>query len=253
MYNCHVSLECGDDFLEFPWILHVHLHEITFIFSSINVNSLWNWPNWIEQTLWVDSNMQQNTWMIYVGLFLGIQTYFWTHIIPRWMTTLSSYIHLTSCRLNHKSLNMMPTFQVEALTPTLRTCISIDWNNNLVQLWKNDKRRKLPFSYVQFIKFHLNKPIIQSYKVSIFQCFMIFIWIQQCWKCFFEIMILISALYFNGFDVVQFLHIIHKYIMDIFPLVKFNVEPLCNRLQGMSFRIQFARTQVYFLQITHMT
>jgi len=42
MYNCHVSLESGDEFLEFPWILHVHLHDVTFIFSSINVNSLWD-------------------------------------------------------------------------------------------------------------------------------------------------------------------------------------------------------------------
>jgi hypothetical protein len=62
-----------------------------------------------------------------------------------------------------------------------------------------------------------------------------------------------SAFYNNGFDVIQLLHIIHKYIMDIFPLIKFNVEPWCNRLQGMSFCIQFARTQVYILQITHMT
>ncbi len=131
--------------------------------------------------------------------------------------------------------------------------IHINWNNNLVQLCKCDKRRKLPFSYVQFIKFHLNKHIIQSYKVSIFSMLHDFICIQQCWRFFFKIMILISAFYNNGFDVIQLLHIIHKYIMDIFPLVKFNVEPWCNRLQGMSFCIQFARTQVYILQITHMT
>ncbi len=31
--------------------------------------------------LWVDSNMQQDTWMTYVGLMWGIQIIFSTHII----------------------------------------------------------------------------------------------------------------------------------------------------------------------------
>lgn len=34
-----------------------------------------------EQTLWTDSDMQQDTWMTYVGLMWGIQIYFSTHII----------------------------------------------------------------------------------------------------------------------------------------------------------------------------
>jgi hypothetical protein len=38
--------------------------------------------------------------------------------------------------------------------------IHINQNNNLVRLWKYDKRRELPFYYDQFMKFHSNRPII---------------------------------------------------------------------------------------------
>jgi hypothetical protein len=84
---CHWGVEFGDKSLEFPWVLHVHLCGVIYISSSMNVNSLWNWPNYVEQTLWANSNMQQDTWMTYVGLMWGIQIYFWTHIILGQRTT----------------------------------------------------------------------------------------------------------------------------------------------------------------------
>jgi len=83
MSNCHVSL--GDriwrQIFRIPmgfacsplWCnIYFFLYECQFIMKLAKLG---------EQTLWTDSDMQQDTWMTYVGLMWGIQIYFSTHII----------------------------------------------------------------------------------------------------------------------------------------------------------------------------
>ena len=106
-------------------------------------------------------------------------------------------------------------------------------DNGIYTLQKYDKRRDLPFSYTQYIKFNSNRPVKQAYNVIISQTVPILYLSNDVHLAKREITTLISTLEHNGFRKQKLLHLVIKTLSKTtYPAVKFMVKDLIILLQG---------------------
>ena len=96
---------------------------------------------------------------------------------------------------------------------------------------KFDKRRTLPFSYTQYIKFHSNRPIKQSYSIAVSQSVPILYISNSVEAATAEIRMLIQTLVRNGFYEPRLRRTICEFLCkNPFPGLKFDIQLLCNNL-----------------------
>ena len=103
---------------------------------------------------------------------------------------------------------------------------------------KYDKRRELPFSYSQYIKFKSNRPVKQAYNVAISQTVPILYLSNNQEVALQEIHALFTTLSANGFRFTKLQQIVTKFLNDNqFPALRFDKDQLLLRLQGMYFSL----------------
>lgn len=106
--------------------------------------------------------------------------------------------------------------------------------NGLYTLQKFDKRRDLPFSYTQYIKFSSNRPMKQTYNVIISQTIPILYLSNDMLLAKQEISRLISTLTNNGFRKHKLLQLVLITLSrTYYPTIKFEVKDLIAALKGM--------------------
>ena len=101
-------------------------------------------------------------------------------------------------------------------------------------LQKYDKRRELPFTYSQYIKFRSNRPVKQAYNIVISQTVPI-LYLSSCTEVALqEINTLFSVLSTNGFRRTKLQHIVSMFLANNhFPAIRFNKDQLLQLIQGM--------------------
>ena len=108
-------------------------------------------------------------------------------------------------------------------------------DSGIFTLQKYDKRRDLPFTYTQYIKFNSNRPVKQAYNVIVSQTVPILYLSNDVHLAKREIETLISTLERNGFQRQKLLHLVIKTLSKTnYPAVKFMVNELIVLLQGTS-------------------
>ena len=96
---------------------------------------------------------------------------------------------------------------------------------------KFDKRRNLPFTYTQYIKFRSNRPVHQAYNIAISQVLPILYISNSTEAVMEEIHILISTMAANGFYKPRLLRILHRFLSNgHFPGIKLNIEDIYSSL-----------------------
>ena len=99
---------------------------------------------------------------------------------------------------------------------------------------KFDKRRDLPLSYTQYIKFNSNRPIKQAYNIIISHTIPILYLSSDMMLAKQEISKLISTLVGNGFQKSKLLLLVIITMSKInYSVVTFEVKDLAAALQGM--------------------
>lgn len=99
---------------------------------------------------------------------------------------------------------------------------------------KYDKRRDLPFSYSQFIKFKSNKPVKQAYNVVISQTVPILYLSSTHDVALQEINALFTILFANGFRLAKLQQIVIKFLTsNHFLALRFDKDQLLQLIQGM--------------------
>ena len=107
-----------------------------------------------------------------------------------------------------------------------------DTQPNNFQLCKYDKRRDLPFSYTQYIKFLSNRPVKQAYGIAISQTVPILYLSSTVEKALIEVQRLISTLVLNGFKRERLLHDIIRFLSsNPFPGIRFDIQHLINTIR----------------------
>ena len=97
---------------------------------------------------------------------------------------------------------------------------------------KFDKRRSLPFPYTQYIKFHSNRPIKQSYSIAVSQTVPILYVSSSIEAATEEIQLLVNTLVNNGFYEPRLRRTICEFLSrNPFPGLKFDIQQLCLNLQ----------------------
>lgn len=100
-------------------------------------------------------------------------------------------------------------------------------------LQKFDKRRDLPFTYTQYIKFNSCRPVKQAYNVAISQTIPILYLSSDAHLAVMEIQNLINTLSRNGFRKQKLLQLITSTLSNTtFPAIRFKVTDLISLLQG---------------------
>jgi hypothetical protein len=100
-------------------------------------------------------------------------------------------------------------------------------------LQKFDKRRDLPFTYTQYIKFNSCRPVKQAYNVAISQTIPILYLSSDAQLAMMEIQSLINTLSRNGFRKHKLLQVITSTLSKTtFPAIRFKVTDLISLLQG---------------------
>jgi hypothetical protein len=90
---------------------------------------------------------------------------------------------------------------------------------------KYDKRRKLPFSYTQYIKFHSNRPIHQAYNIAISQVLPVLYISSTNSAATDEILAIIQTMTSNGFKRDRLLKNICRFLSNgPFPAVRVNIQ-----------------------------
>jgi hypothetical protein len=150
---------------------------------------------------------------------------------PYWIYPL--HILEIKTEVSNFSLNN-PGFGIIAHFINVLVSIS-DENSGVFTLQKYDKRRDLPFTYTQYIKFNSNRPVKQAYNVIVSQTVPILYLSNDVLLAKREIETLISTLEHNGFRRLKLLHLVIKTLSKAhYPAVKFMVNELIILLQGMS-------------------
>ena len=89
---------------------------------------------------------------------------------------------------------------------------------------KHDKRRSLPFSYTQFLKFRSNRPIRHSYNIIISQVLPILYVSNSVHYAAQEIELLMAIMVSNGFQEQRLRHLVLEWLkVNNFPLTKFSI------------------------------
>jgi hypothetical protein len=104
---------------------------------------------------------------------------------------------------------------------------------SLFGLRKFDKRRSLPFTYTQYIKFKSNRAVHQAYNIVVSQLVPILYISSSATAAMDEIMILISTMSGNGFYKPRLLRIINQFLArNHFPGVRFNTQEILSSLHS---------------------
>ena len=128
--------------------------------------------------------------------------------------------------------NLSPSHGIKAHFMNVLVSISEE-STGIFTMQKFDKRRDLPFTYTQYIKFNSNRPVKQAYNVIISQTVPILYLSNDITLALREINTLISTLVGNGFRKARLIQIvIHTLTRTEYPAVKFKVTDLVNLLQG---------------------
>ena len=126
-----------------------------------------------------------------------------------------------------------PTHGIKAHFMNILMSISNE-DQGLFTLQKFDKRRDLPFSYTQYIKFNSNRPVKQAYNIIVSQTVPILYLSSEMMLAKQEISRLISTLAGNGFRKSKLLQLVIITLLKInYPAVRFEVKDLATALQGM--------------------
>jgi hypothetical protein len=105
--------------------------------------------------------------------------------------------------------------------------------SSIYSLCKYDKRRELPFKYAQYIRFHANRPVKQSYGICIGQTVPIIYLSSSVEHTHREILILVSTLVRNGFQERRLKESITKFLKaNTFPGAKFSVQMLSQAISS---------------------
>lgn len=96
---------------------------------------------------------------------------------------------------------------------------------------KFDKRRKLPFKYTQFIKFHSNRPVKQSYNMIISQILPILYTSNDTDEAIREILLLVNILKENGFQESRLRRICTQWLTSgSFPTARVDIPQIISTL-----------------------
>jgi hypothetical protein len=102
---------------------------------------------------------------------------------------------------------------------------------NLYGLWKFDKRRSLPFTYMQYIRFSSNRAMYQLYNIAVSQVVPILYISNSDSAATKEIMVLIGAMCANGFYKPWLVRTINQFLSkNHFPGVKINIQNIQSSL-----------------------
>ena len=125
-----------------------------------------------------------------------------------------------------------PSYGVTAHFMNVLMSISNE-DSGVFTLQKYDKRRELPFTYTQYIKFNSNRPVKQAYNVIVSQTVPILYLSNDVHLTRREIETLISTLEHNGIRRQKLLHLVIKTLSKTtYPAVKFMIKDLLIFLQG---------------------
>lgn len=105
--------------------------------------------------------------------------------------------------------------------------------SSIYSLCKYDKRRELPFKYAQYIMFHSNRPVRQSYGICIRQTVPIIYLSSSVEHAYREILLMVNTLDRNGFRERRLRDTITKFLNDnTFPGARFNVQLLSQAISS---------------------
>jgi hypothetical protein len=125
-----------------------------------------------------------------------------------------------------------PTSGIKAHFMNVLMTISNE-DNGVYTIQKFDKRRDLPFTYTQYIKFNSNRPVKQAYNVIVSQTVPILYLSNDVYLAKREIETLVSTLANNGFRRQKLLQLVIKTLSrTTYPAVRFTVKDLITLLQG---------------------
>ena len=97
---------------------------------------------------------------------------------------------------------------------------------------KFDKRRSLPFSYSQYLRFKSNRPIRQSYSIAVSQTVPVLYLSSNVTAENVEIQTIIQTMVHNGFQEKRLRSIISQFLQhNSFPGLKFNLEMLISEIR----------------------
>ena len=100
-------------------------------------------------------------------------------------------------------------------------------NASTYSMCKYDKRRELPFEYAQYIRFHSNRPVKQSYNICIGQTVPIIYLSSSVELAYREILTLVNTLVRNGFQEKRLKESITKFLnTNSFPGARFSIPRL---------------------------
>ena len=148
---------------------------------------------------------------------------------PYWIYPL----HILEIKTEVSNFSMVnPGYGINAHFMNVLVTISNE-ESGAFTLQKYDKRRDLPFTYTQYIKFNSNRPVKQAYNVIVSQTVPILYLSNDVILAKREIDTLISILESNGFRRQKLLHLVIKTLSKTtYPAVKFMVNDLILLLQG---------------------
>ena len=146
---------------------------------------------------------------------------------PYWIYPLN--VLEIKCEVSKYS-EMDPLKGVLANFMNLQICVS-ETDSAAYNIRKFDKRRTLPFSYTQYIKFRSNRPIKQSYSIAVSQSVPILYISNSVEAAYEEIQMLVCTLVSNGFYEPRLRRTICEFLrQNSFPGLKFNIQILCNKI-----------------------
>ena len=148
---------------------------------------------------------------------------------PFWIYPL----HILEIKTEVSNFSMInPSHGISAHFMNVLVTISNE-NLGVFSLQKFDKRRDLPFTYTQYIKFNSCRPVKQAYNVIVSQTIPILYLSNDIILAGHEIQNLIHTLTSNGFRRQKLLQLVILTLSSTtFPAVKFNVTDLVKLLQG---------------------
>jgi hypothetical protein len=96
---------------------------------------------------------------------------------------------------------------------------------------KYDKRRSLPFQYIQYIKFRSNRAVHQAYNIAISQVLPILYISSSTSAASDEIQILIGTMCSNGLQKARLIKIINRFLLHgSFPEIRVDTQQIRENL-----------------------
>ena len=179
---------------------------------------------------------------IYVGSIMAMHKFSLIHYnqghLPKLVISLNPFwicpLHILEIKTEVSCFSTInPTHGIKAYFMNVLMSISNE-DHGLFTHQKFDKRRDLPLSYTQYIKFNSNRPIKQAYNIIISHTIPILYLSSDMMLAKQEISKLISTLVGNGFQKSKLLLLVIITMSKInYSVVTFEVKDLAAALQGM--------------------